>query len=92
MSEQHRKLRKAVEQQSKRLDRAERERLTILAQTAFLGTLGLLMVLPIVVGAYLGHWLDELEAGYSVRWTVGFLLLGVMVGAYSVYLFVRNRQ
>ena len=63
----------------------------MLAQTAFLGTLGLLLVLPIVVGAYLGHWLDERVAGFSVRWTVGFMLLGVALGAYSVYLFVRSR-
>ena len=91
MSEQHHKLRNEVDRQADRLRRAKRDRDTVLAQTAFLGTLGLLLVLPIVVGAYLGHWLDEKAAGFSVRWTVGFLLLGVALGAYSVYLFVRSR-
>ncbi len=34
--------------------RAERERPTLLAQTVYLGTLGLVFVLPVIVGAYLG--------------------------------------
>jgi Putative F0F1-ATPase subunit Ca2+/Mg2+ transporter len=38
-------------------------------------------VLPVVAGAYLGRWLDSLVAGYSVRWTVSLILLGVVVGA-----------
>ena len=45
---------------------AEKERPTLLAQTVFLGTLALLFVLPVVGGAYLGHWIDGLQAGYSV--------------------------
>lgn len=92
MSEEHRRLRREVDRQADRLRRADRERDTVLAQTAFLGTLGLLLVLPIVVGAYVGQWLDQRLAGYSVHWTVSCVLLGVAVGAYSVYLFVRSRQ
>jgi len=51
-----------------------------------------LFVLPIVVGAYLGSWLDSLVAGYSVRWTVSLILIGVFVGMVDVYLFVRERH
>jgi ATP synthase protein I len=52
--------------------------------------LALLLVLPVVGGAYLGHWLDSLSAGYSVRWTVGLIVAGVGVGAVNVYLYIRE--
>jgi len=61
-----------------------------MAQTVYLGTLGLLLVLPAVGGAYLGHWLDSLAAGYSIRWTVSLIVLGIALGAFNVYFFLRD--
>jgi len=87
-----RELRNRVEEQARRMRAAERDRPTLLAQTVYLGTLSVLFVLPIVVGAYLGNWLDGLAAGYSVRWTVSLILIGVFVGMVDVYLFVRERH
>jgi len=81
---------KHLDRQAKRLQRAERERPTLLGQTVYLGTLGLLFVLPVIGGAYLGRWLDTLLAGYSVHWTVSLILLGVFLGALNVYLFIRE--
>jgi len=88
---QEERLRQRLELQARRLRKAESERDTLLAQTVFIGTLGLLFVLPLVGGAYLGKWLDSLMAGYSIRWTVSLILLGVFIGAVNVYLFVRER-
>lgn len=85
-------VRKQVERQAQRMQKAERERPTLIAQTAYIGTLGLLLVLPVVGGAYLGHWLDSLVTGYSIRWTVSLILLGVMLGAINVYLFIKDRE
>jgi len=82
-------LRKQVEGQARRLKKAERERPTLVAQTVYIGTLGLLFVLPVVGGAYLGRWLDSLAAGYSVRWTASLILVGVVVGAVNNYLFIK---
>ena len=48
-----------MEKQVRRMQQAERDRPSLLAQTVYLGTLAVLFVLPVVVGAYLGHWLDE---------------------------------
>lgn len=79
-----------IEQQIKRLKQAERDRPHLLAQTVYIGTLGLVMVIPIVAGAYLGHWLDSLAAGYSSRWTLSLLLLGVMVGVMNVYFLIKD--
>lgn len=83
-------LRKRVERQVWRMKKAERERQTLISQTVYIGTLGLLFVLPVVVGAYLGKWLDSLVAGYSIRWTVSLILVGVIVGAINVYLLIKE--
>ncbi len=83
-------LKKRVERQAKRMQKAERERPTLIGQTVFVGTLGLLFVLPVIGGAYLGRWLDGFASGYSMRWTLSLILLGVFVGALNVYLFVRD--
>ena len=83
-------LRKQVERQAERMKKAERERPTLIGQTVYIGTLGLLFVLPVIGGAYLGPWLDSLAAGYSIRWTVSLILLGVFVGALNVYFFIRE--
>jgi ATP synthase protein I len=83
-------LRRKVEHQARRMQKAERERPTLIGQTVYIGTLGLLLVLPVVGGAYLGQWLDGLTQGYSIRWTTSLILLGVMIGALNVYLFIRE--
>ena len=86
------RLQKQVENQVKRIKKARREKTSILAQTLYLGTLGLVLVLPIVGGAYLGAWLDSLLAGYSMSWTLNLLLIGVMIGAVNVYLLIREKE
>jgi len=83
-------LRKQVERQARRMKKAERERPTLIGQTVYTGTLGLLFVLPVICGAYLGQWLDSLATGYSIRWTTSLILVGVFVGALNVYLFIRE--
>jgi ATP synthase protein I len=85
-------LKKQIEQQAKRIKKAEREKSTLLAQTVYTGVLGLLIVLPIVAGAYIGNWLDSLMDYYSIRWTMGMIMLGVIIGAINVYLFIMERE
>jgi ATP synthase protein I len=83
-------LKKEVERQARRMKKAERERPTLIGQTIYIGTLGLLFVLPVVGGAYFGRWLDGMSSTYSIRWTMSMILLGVFVGAFNVYLFIRE--
>lgn len=83
-------LRKQVERQAKRMEKAERDRPTLIGQTVYVGTLGLLFVLPVIGGAYLGQWLDSLAEGYSTHWTISLILAGIFVGALNVYLFIRE--
>ena len=83
-------LKKQVERQARRIRKAEKERPTLIAQTVYLGMLGLLFVLPVIGGAYLGNWIDHQFAGYSVRWTTSLIILGLMVGAMNVYFYIRE--
>ena len=84
------KWRKRVGRDVARIQRAEREARSLLAQTVFLGTLSALFLLPLIGGAYLGRWLDGLNEGYSVRWTINLIVLGLAFGVLNVYLFVRK--
>lgn len=86
----HQRLKQQLERQAQRMIKAEKERSTLAAQTIFMGTLGLLLVLPVVGGVFLGHWIDSQLEGYSMRWTLSLLLLGVVVGGINVYLFIRE--
>jgi ATP synthase protein I len=84
-------LKKRIDTQIERMKQAEKDRPNLLSQTVYIGTLGLVMVLPIVAGAYLGHWLDSLVAGYSMRWTLSLLFSGVVVGFFNVYFLIKNK-
>lgn len=83
-------LKEEVAKQIRRMKQAEHDQPTLLGQTVYLGTLGLMFVVPVIVGAYVGRWLDGLSAGYSMRWTLSLMVLGVGVGAVSVYLNVKE--
>lgn len=81
-----------IERKARRHAEAERNRSSMLAQTVFLGTLGGLFVLPVIVGAYLGSWLDNRLPGYSIHWTLNLILLGVIVGGVNVYYFIKTHR
>ncbi len=84
------KFEESIQKRVRRMKQAEKERRSLIAQSVYLGTLGVMFVLPVVAGAYLGQWLDSLSEGYEVHWTVSMIVLGVIVGAVNVYFFVRE--
>lgn len=83
-------LKEKIERQARRMKKAELEHPTLIAQTVYIGTLGLLFVLPIIAGAYIGHWIDNQISGYSVEWTTSLIIVGVLIGGINVYLFIRE--
>jgi ATP synthase protein I len=83
-------LKKRVANQARRIHRARRERNTLLSQLSHLGSLGFLFVIPVVIGAYLGSWLDSKATGFQTSWTVSLILLGVVIGSISVYLYIKD--
>lgn len=88
MTEDDDRLRSTLQRQVERLRNARPAGLLGLLITG--GTAGLLLVVPVVIGAYLGRWLDEQAAGYSVRWTVNLILIGLGVGVFNVIAFFRE--
>jgi len=54
------------------------------------GTAGLLLCVPIIGGAYLGRWIDMQLPGFSSRWTISLIVLGIALGAYNLYRFFQG--
>ncbi|HEB78446.1 MAG TPA: AtpZ/AtpI family protein [Methylothermaceae bacterium] len=79
-----------VRRQVRNLRRAAEEEHRLLAQLAYLGTAGLVLVLPAVAGAYLGRWIDSLMPGYSIQWTLNLILVGLGIGIVNVWLLFRG--
>jgi len=51
------------------------------------GAIGWMVVLPMVIGGYLGNYLDKhniMQAG-DISWTMTFILLGLIIAIYSVW-------
>lgn len=88
MQPEDRQLSDQMSKQIKRLKSARKAGVLGLLVTG--GTVGLLLTVPLILGAYLGRWLDEQSQGYSVRWTVNLILLGLAVGIYNVYRFLKE--
>lgn len=85
-------LKHKVEQQAERMKQAEDDRPTLLAQTRYLGTLGFLLVIPVIAGAYLGRWLDEKTGSTSAFWTISLVLAGAVIGMMNVYFFIQEND
>ena len=51
---------------------------------ATMSSLGWSLVVPIVGGALLGHYLDRVT-NQGVKWTVGLLFVGVAMSLYNLY-------
>ena len=86
----HERLKQQLERQAARMRKADSERSSLLTQTVFIGTLGLLFVVPMVAGAFLGSWIDELRNSYSTNWTFNLIILGALFGGINVYLFIQR--
>lgn len=84
------KLRDKVERQARRMRQAEEDEPSLLAQTRFLGTLGLVLVLPVLAGAYLGHWLDFHVGRETEYWTPSLLFLGLLFGIFNAWWLIRG--
>ena len=86
------KLTEDTTQDIRRLEKQEKAPATWIGIAFYGGTVGLLFVVPIIGGAYLGRWLDSLFTGYSVRWTVSCILLGIALGAYNALRFLKDKS
>lgn len=74
------RLDEAVKKRRERRERSEREGERSIGQNlAMVGALGWTIVAPVLVGIFLGRWLDRTFAS-GVFWTLGLLTAGLAIG------------
>jgi len=83
-------LKESLQSSISKLEQAKKDKKTILSQTIYLGTIGVMFILPIIFGAYLGVWLDNKLKGFSFSWTISLIFIGILIGAINVYLFIKE--
>ena len=54
-----------------------------------IGVLGWLIVVPMLIGIYLGHWMDH-KFYTGVVWTAPLLLIGLAIGCWSAWRWMNN--
>lgn len=84
------RLKKRVQAKVEEIEKAKKDSGTLLAQTVYLGTVGIIFILPVIIGAYLGVWLDDKLKGFSFSWTISLIIVGIFIGAMNVYLFFKE--
>lgn len=73
-------LRRAVQRYKDRREKWRQEGEWSFAQTlAMMRSLGWMIVLPTVLGVFIGRWLDSLM-GSGILWTAGLLVAGLVAG------------
>lgn len=87
---QRQQFRESVERDSEQQRQAEQQTPGLFGMLWYGGVLGLLLVIPMVAGAYLGRWLDSLNPDFGTRWTVSLIVLGVVVGVWNVIWYIRE--
>ena len=90
-SNQQQKLQQSVEQDAERIKKAEKHKHSLLIYSSYVGALGMVLVLPIVGGAYLGRWLDSFNTGFSISWTISLIFVGVLIGVVNAYYLISGK-
>ena len=85
------RLQQVVDKEARRIKNAEKHKHSLLIYSSYAGSLGMVLVLPIVGGAYLGRWLDSFDTGFSISWTVSLIFVGVVIGAINAYYLIKGK-
>jgi ATP synthase protein I len=76
-----------VERQVRRTQKARN--MTFWQGLAAVGAVGWMVVLPAVVGAFVGRWLDGRFVS-GIFWTLSLLVLGLLIGCATAWRHVRK--
>jgi ATP synthase protein I len=55
-----------------------------------IGVLGWIIVLPILLGLFIGRWLDH-RLGTGIFWSAPSMLVGVVVGGYAAWKWMQRQ-
>jgi F0F1-type ATP synthase assembly protein I len=62
---------------------------SVLSSLALVGQLGLVVAVPIVLGVFVGNYLDNLAGAHGLV-LIGMVLLGIVAAVYSAYRIVAQ--
>jgi ATP synthase protein I len=91
MSKETEKLTDGINRDVNKIEKAKREQHSVLSSLAYLTVLGLMFIIPVIFGAYLGVWLDNKFSGFSISWTITLIIIGVFIGVMNVYFLLREK-
>jgi ATP synthase protein I len=81
---------KGIRQRGERHRRWLREGDSSVAQRlAQIGVLGWMIVVPMLVGVFVGRWLDQ-QFNSGLFWTAPLLMLGLALGCWSAWKWIAN--
>lgn len=80
-----------VESRQSRLLRSRAQRRDLWASLAMIGLVGWSVVLPTLLGASLGEWLDH-RWPQKFSWALTLLILGLFLGCTNAWLRIRKGQ
>lgn len=62
---------------------------SVARRLAQIGVLGWIIVMPMLVGIFLGRWLDR-EFSSGLFWTAPLLMLGLALGCWSAWKWIKS--
>lgn len=77
-----------VRRKAERMARARRSGQSFWSQLVHVGVLGWMFAIPVVIGAFLAHWIARRTGMRGVA--IGVIVAGVVVGCYVVYRQVKR--
>lgn len=81
----------SIRQRTARRLRAEREgEPSFAGYLAQVGVLGWTIVLPTLIGMFLGRWLDQ-RLGTGIFWTGPSLIVGLVIGCWAAWRWMHRR-
>lgn len=72
------------------ISRREEQRIDARQGLSFLGAIGWHLPVPTVAGALIGKWLDGKYPHETVSWSLNLMLLGLVLGMISTWVWVRR--
>lgn len=72
-----------IQRKLKRLEQGQH--LNAWSAVSLVGSIGLILMLPLMIGTYLGWWLDGKYQQGPQSWTLVGILLGLAAGVYLLY-------